>query len=38
MGLSDEVVPTKWTDRDTDIVVQSIIDDELGLKPVTKLG
>lgn len=31
--LESMIVPTEWEDRDTDIVVQSSIYEELGLKP-----
>lgn len=35
--LESMIVPTEWEDRDTDIVVQSGIYEELGLKPEFKL-
>ena len=36
--IESMLVPTTWEDRDTEIVVQSIIDKEMGLKTVDKLG
>ena len=35
--LESMIVPTVWTDKDTDIVVQAEIYRKLGLKPVTEL-
>ena len=35
--LESMVVPTEWTDRDTDIVIQVEIDRKLGLEPVFEL-
>ena len=32
-----KLVPTKWTDKDYDILVDYIIDKELGLKDVDEL-
>ena len=37
MKLEDMIIPTKWTDRDAEIVVQSEIDNMLGLEPVMEL-
>ncbi len=31
VDIESMLVPTAWEDRDTDIVVQSLIDKELGL-------
>ncbi len=35
--LEDMIVQTEWTEKDTDIVVQSSIYEELGLKPKYEL-
>lgn len=35
--LEDMLVPTEWTDRDDDVVVQSIIDEQVGLGSKTEL-
>ena len=35
--LASLIEPTSWTDKDTDIVVQSMVDDEMNLGTVTKL-
>ena len=36
--IENMLVPTTWEDRDTEIVVQSIIDKKMGLETVDKLG
>ena len=35
--LEDMIVSTEWEDRDNDIVVQSIIDEQLGLESKDEL-
>lgn len=35
--LEDMIVPSKWTDKDDDIVVRAMIYRELGLKPKAEL-
>ena len=35
--LEDIIVETEWTDRDDEIVVESMIDRQLGLEPKTEL-
>jgi hypothetical protein len=36
--IEDEIVDTIWTDRDTDLIVQCIMDKKLGLEDVDELS
>ena len=35
--LESLIIPTKWTDKDAEIVVQAMIDERMGLETATSL-